>query len=70
MKHDEYNNIVRDEDFFKAEKLWKLCKKFVDENDIVDDEFDMYKTNLISENAIELIEEICKIVGYKHVERD
>lgn len=45
-------------------KLWTLCKKFVETQQITCAE-SVYQSDRVIENAYELIEEICNLVGYK-----
>lgn len=51
----------------KKDDLWKLCEKFIDENDIGHPET-IYQTDRVIERAYEFIENICDIVGYKEYE--
>lgn len=44
-------------------ELWKTCKGFVDEQTISCAEC-VYQSDRVIENAYELIEKICDIVGY------
>jgi len=50
-------------------KLYDLCKRFVDENDIYCDET-VYQSDRIIQNAYDLIADICGIIGYKEMEDD
>lgn len=43
--------------------LWKLCERFIRENNITCAEA-VYQTDRVIENADEFIERICAIVGY------
>ena len=45
-------------------KLWKVCRTFVDRQNIECGEA-IYQTDRVIENAYEFIERICKVVGYK-----
>lgn len=47
----------------KEKELFKLCKKFIEEQDIHCAET-VYQSDRVIENAYEFIEEICNIVGY------
>lgn len=49
------------------EKLLKLCKKFIDQNDIWSNET-IYQSDCVILSAPEFIEEICDIVGYKPID--
>lgn len=52
----------------KNEELYKICKNFINKNDITDSKSIYY---LCNKNAFEVdvfIEEICKIVGYKEMD--
>ena len=44
-------------------KLWVLCAKFIEDNDIECEET-VYQTDRVAENALQLIEEIANIVGF------
>lgn len=47
----------------KRHLLYNLCKKFIEEQEITCGE-SVYQTDRVIENAYELIENICDIVGY------
>jgi hypothetical protein len=51
------------------EKLYELCQKFIKDHQISCAEA-VYDTDKIIEDAYELIEEICNIVGYVEYEDD
>lgn len=53
----------------KKDKLWKLCKEFVEEQEVSCPEAICQNDNVI-ENAYDLIEDICKIVGYHKFKED
>lgn len=44
-------------------KLWNICIKFIEEQEIGAPET-IYQTDWVIENAYEFIEEVCKVVGY------
>ena len=46
------------------QKLYETCKSFVDEQNIYCSE-SIYQTDRVMENAYDLIEKLCDIVGYK-----
>lgn len=48
-------------------ELWKLCEKFIEDNAISCPEA-VHQTDWVIQNAYELIEQICEIVGYKEQE--
>ncbi len=48
----------------KGSRLLTLCEKFIEENNICCPET-IHQTDWVIENAYELIEGICEIVGYK-----
>lgn len=50
-------------EFYKSE-LWKLCQKFIEDNNITCKET-IHQCDWVSLNSYEFIEEICKLVGYK-----
>lgn len=50
-------------EFYNKDALWDLCNKFVKDNDISCPEA-INQCEWISENSLDLIEDICKIVGY------
>lgn len=50
----------------RLRKLEKCCKQFIKENDVGCPET-IYQTDKVSENSLEFIEEVCKIVGYHKV---
>lgn len=52
-----------DDNMMKEDKLWKLCEKFIEDNDILCPET-IYQTDWVIENAYKFIEKICDIVGY------
>ena len=43
--------------------LWFLCKQFIEDQEITCGEC-VYQSDRVIENAYQLIEEICNIVGY------
>lgn len=47
----------------KADELFDLCKKFIDEQDIYSAET-VHQSDEIILNALDFIEKICDIVGY------
>lgn len=47
----------------KKSELWNLCQKFISEQAITCPET-IYQTDRVMENAAELIEEICELIGY------
>lgn len=47
----------------KRQELWDLCQKFITDKAIICPEA-VYQTDRVIENAYELIEGICDIVGY------
>jgi len=50
-------------------KLYDLCKKFVDENDIYCAET-VYQMDRVIHNGYDLIADICRIISYKEIEDD
>lgn len=53
----------------KKIKLYDLCLKFINENDIYCDET-VYQSDRVIQEAYDFIAEICEIVGYKEFEDD
>ena len=51
----------------KEQELFALCQKFIEKHNIWGDET-IYQTDHVIENAYELIEDICNIVGYAKLE--
>lgn len=47
--------------------LWLTCSKFIDKESILCAET-IYQRDGVSESSIELLEDICDIVGYKEIE--
>ena len=45
------------------EDLWNLCKNFIEKYDISCPEV-VYQSDRVIENAYELIEKICDLIGY------
>ncbi len=44
-------------------ELYDLCKDFIKDNGITCEE-DIYQSDRVEANALELIEQICEILGY------
>ncbi len=44
-------------------ELYDLCKDFIKDNEIGCEE-DIYQSDRVGANALELIEQICEILGY------
>jgi hypothetical protein len=53
----------------RRDALWNVCRKFIDRLDIWCGET-VYQTDRVGEAALELIEDVCDIVGYKPSEDD
>lgn len=51
----------------QKEALWEAVTRFIDENQISCGEA-IYQMDHVSENSLELIEELCDIVGYHEYE--
>lgn len=49
--------------------LWKVCEKFISDQDIGHAET-IYQCDWVIENAYEFIEEVCDVVGYQPYEED
>lgn len=49
-----------------ANKLYEICKDFIEKNEIVCAEA-IYQTDHVIENAYEFIEDICNLVGYMEI---
>lgn len=49
--------------------LWELCVKFIEHNNIKCPE-SVSQTDRVIQNAYDLIEDICNIVGYVYIEED
>lgn len=47
----------------KQQQLWDLCQKFINDQKISHPEC-VYQSDRVIENAYELIDNICDIVGY------
>jgi len=44
-------------------ELYDLCKEFIRENEITSEE-SIYQSDRIQANALELISQICELIGY------
>jgi hypothetical protein len=51
----------------RKQKLWELCERFIEEQDITSGEC-IYQSDRVIENAYEFIEDVCEIAGYKPFE--
>ena len=62
---ESFHNKYREPDHISAtkQKLWWLCKKFVVDQEITCAE-SVHQSDRVIENAYQLIEEICDLVGY------
>lgn len=50
-------------------ELYDLCKEFIKENKISCSE-DIYQSDRIEANALDLIEQICELIGYDEEDED
>ncbi len=50
-------------------ELYDICKDFIRENGIGCEE-DIYQSDRVSTNALELVEQICELLGYYEPEED
>lgn len=53
----------------EAKKLWNTCQRFIHEQVICHPET-IYQCDRVVENALEFIEEVCKVVGYEEFIED
>ena len=51
----------------QKDALWNICQKFIVDLEISCPE-SIYQSDRIAENSLELIEEICKVIGYHQFE--
>jgi hypothetical protein len=49
--------------------LWELCRKFIDDNKITCEET-CFQSDRVIENSLDLVYQICEIVGYAEREED
>lgn len=50
-------------------ELFDLCKEFIRENQIGCEE-DIYQSDSVQENVLELMEQICDLIGYYEAEEE
>ena len=50
-------------------KLYSLCKKFIEDNEITCSET-IYQTDRVAQNALEFIEQVCENVGFSYSDDD
>ena len=50
-------------------ELFDLCREFIKENQIGCEE-DIYQTDQVAENSLELIQTICELIGYYEEEEE
>jgi hypothetical protein len=53
----------------KRNELWKICLKFIQENQINCPE-SIYQSDRVVLNSQEFIESICDLIGYCEIEED